>query len=73
MARGLKVHKAFKTKYHGKVRVQDSSAASAVCGWIYAELAYSNTPHENPPHLHLTLSDCIKLRDGLNKFIAAWS
>jgi hypothetical protein len=72
MNRGLKTYKRFKTYWHGKVRVQDSSVAfRGPCCFVFAELAYSNTPPINPPHLHLKLADAVKLRDGLTKFIDA--
>ena len=68
--RGFNGFKQFQTTWHGKVRVQESSAAfKGACAWVFAELAYSNTPAENPPHLHLSYADAVRLRDGLNLFI----
>lgn len=71
VGRGLKQYDKFRSKHHGDVRVQDSSAAMGVCGWVFTTKAYSNTPDVNPPHLHLTLDDAIKLRDSLTMFINA--
>lgn len=68
--RGFAKHGKFKTTWHGEVRVQESSAAfKGACVWVFAELAYSNTPQKNPPHLHLSYADAVNLRDGLNDFI----
>ena len=68
----LTTHKKFKTRWHGKMWVQNSGAfTKQPCGWIFTELAYSNTPTENPPHLHFTRSEAVKLRDALTKFIEA--
>lgn len=60
------------TQWHGKVRVRESSVASkGACVWVFCDLAYSNTPKENPPHLHLSYKDAVQLRNALNRFLGA--
>lgn len=70
--RGFAKFGEFEAVWHGKTRVQESSAAlRGACVWVFCELAYSNTPKKNPPHLHLAYKDAVELRDALNRFIAA--
>jgi hypothetical protein len=60
----------FKTKWHGQMRVQESSAAfHGPVAWVFTELDYSNNPKEHPPALHLKYDDAKNLRDALTKFI----
>lgn len=68
--RGLYGLPPFKSRNHGELRVQDSSAATALpCVWIYAEIGYSNP--EVPPTMHLHFHDAVKLRDRLSAWIRA--
>lgn len=70
--RGFAEFGGFKTSWHGKICVRESSVAfEGACVWIFCELAYSNTPKEHPPHLHLQYKDAVRLRDALNRFIGA--
>jgi len=68
--RGFAIYNRADTRYHGEIRVQESSTAFIDCCFVYTELAYSNTPTKNPPHLHLTWLDAVKLRDMLSVYIA---
>ena len=70
--RGFAKFNEFKTTWHGKMRVKESSIAfKGACVWVIADLSYSNTPKEdNPPHFHLSYFDAKNLRDALDRFIA---
>jgi len=57
--RGFKVFAEFRDKYHHETRVQESSAASERCVWIFTE---SNAAH-------LTVEMAKQVRDALNEFI----
>ena len=68
--RGLRTYSNRRSRWHGKIRVQDSSVAfEGPCCFVFTQLAYSNTPSVNPPHLHLNRVDAERLRDGLTKFL----
>ena len=70
--RGFAYFGEFPSKWHGKMRVQESSAAfRGPCAWVFCELAYDNNPRKNPPHLHLQYQDALNLRDALNRFLGA--
>jgi len=70
--RGFGVFGDWPAMWHGQIKVQESSAAlKGACVWIFCEQAYGNTPKKSPPHLHLQYQDAVRLRDALNRFIAA--
>lgn len=61
-----------KSKWHGDMRVQESSAAfEGPCFWIFSELSYSNEPTKNRPDLHLNLKDAEWLHAALGRCIKA--
>ena len=68
--RGFLEYGIFSTQWHKEIRVAESSAAGrTACVFVTAEHSYSNEPTQNPPWLHLTYADAVKLRDSLNLFI----
>lgn len=70
--RGFAVFGEFRSQWHGRMRINESSKAfQGPCAWVFCELAYSNTPKEDPPDIHLHFQDAVALRDALTRFIDA--
>ena len=70
--RGFGIFGDWPAMWHGQIKVQESSVAmKGACVWVFCERAYGNSVSGHPPHLHLQYQDAVRLRDALNRFIAA--
>lgn len=67
--RGFHGYAEINDTYGARVRVQDSSAATRTCVWIFVE---GGAVDGNNGSAHLTQRQAIVVRDALTEFIDAW-